>query len=249
MARHMTVGNDDFLRFVAQSSTASWPEPLWHALLNVFRPLGFAPISYHHIPPLGAPDTGRVRVVAEGYPETWLHRYIRKKRFLDDPIVLHALRAETPFLWSEISRLRDLTETEATLLADMASAGIGDGLAIPAFGPGGRNGYFGLGLETGAGMPDRDDLATIGAICERAHLLYCRMIRKQLPAPPQLTWREREILGWIARGKSNSVIAEIMDLSPHTVDAHIRRVFLKLGISDRVSAAVRGIEEGLIIGR
>ena len=54
------------------------------------------------------------------------------------------------------------------------------------------------------------------------------------------------MLGWVAGGKSNTVIADILGISAHTVDAHLRRICLKLGVSDRISAAVRGIGIGLI---
>jgi LuxR family quorum-sensing system transcriptional regulator CciR len=50
----------------------------------------------------------------------------------------------------------------------------------------------------------------------------------------------------VARGKSNALIGEILGISGATVDAHLRRIFLKLGVFDRISAAVRGIGIGLI---
>ena len=61
-----------------------------------------------------------------------------------------------------------------------------------------------------------------------------------------LSGREMEILDWVARGKSNSVIAEILNLSAGTVDTYLRRIYDKLDVSDRTSAAVRGVGMGLI---
>lgn len=52
-----------------------------------------------------------------------------------------------------------------------------------------------------------------------------------------LTRREGEVLGWIAAGKSNREIAEILELSPATVSKHLERVFVKLGVENRTSAA------------
>ena len=218
------------------------------ALLGYFETVPAARILYHHMPPIGAPDEGRIRVVGSGYPETWLHTYIRQKRFRCDPVALHAVSAELPFATADIRRLRDLSDDEAALQDEIDRLELSHGVAIPAFGPGGRNGYFGIGYAAGTPLPRQIDLAEQAWVCQHAHLYYCRMVRKQLPETPQLSRREQQILGWVARGKSNGVIAEIMDLSPHTVDAHIRRVFLKLGTSDRVSAAVRGIGEGIIQG-
>jgi len=83
-------------------------------------------------------------------------------------------------------------------------------------------------------------------VCQLAHLRYCVLLIPTLGPAPQLTERETEVLGWVARGKSNTSIAEILGISVHTVDAHLRRVYLKLGVFDRISAALRGIGIGLI---
>jgi DNA-binding NarL/FixJ family response regulator len=52
-----------------------------------------------------------------------------------------------------------------------------------------------------------------------------------------LTQREAEVLLWIARGKSNRDVAEILDLSPRTVNKHLEQIFSKLGVENRTSAA------------
>lgn len=59
-----------------------------------------------------------------------------------------------------------------------------------------------------------------------------------------LSPREREVLCWVSRGKSNSVIADILGISQHTVDTHIRRIFRKLGTTDRTTASIRAMETG-----
>ena len=61
-----------------------------------------------------------------------------------------------------------------------------------------------------------------------------------------LTRREVEILVWIARGKSNVDIAQILGISPHTVDTYCRRVMSKLDTSSRTTAAVRASQSGLL---
>ena len=53
-----------------------------------------------------------------------------------------------------------------------------------------------------------------------------------------LTPREAEVLLWLARGKPNRDIAEILDLSPRTVNKHLETIFAKLGVENRASAAV-----------
>jgi DNA-binding NarL/FixJ family response regulator len=57
-----------------------------------------------------------------------------------------------------------------------------------------------------------------------------------------LTLRESEVLLWIARGKSNKDIAEILDLSPRTVNKHLEQIFNKLGVENRTSAAALAVQ-------
>jgi len=54
------------------------------------------------------------------------------------------------------------------------------------------------------------------------------------------------VLTWVARGKTNTSIGDILGISGNTVDAHLRRIYLKLGVYDRVSAALRALGFGLI---
>ncbi len=53
-----------------------------------------------------------------------------------------------------------------------------------------------------------------------------------------LTAREAEVLAWVARGKANRDIADILALSPRTVNKHLEVIFRKLGVENRASAAV-----------
>ena len=53
-----------------------------------------------------------------------------------------------------------------------------------------------------------------------------------------LTTREADVLVWIARGKSNRDISEILNISARTVNKHLEQVFTKLGVENRAAAAV-----------
>lgn len=61
---------------------------------------------------------------------------------------------------------------------------------------------------------------------------------------PELTTREREILGLIAQGCPNQVIADRLFLSPKTVANHVSSIFAKLRVADRAGAIVRAREAG-----
>jgi DNA-binding NarL/FixJ family response regulator len=59
----------------------------------------------------------------------------------------------------------------------------------------------------------------------------------------QLTPREMEVLAWVAKGKTNRDIAEILGMSPRTVNKHLEHIFVKLGVETRSAAAA------LVIGK
>jgi len=52
-----------------------------------------------------------------------------------------------------------------------------------------------------------------------------------------LTVREADVLLWIARGKSNRDIGQILGMSPRTVNKHLEQVYVKLGVENRAAAA------------
>jgi DNA-binding CsgD family transcriptional regulator len=55
----------------------------------------------------------------------------------------------------------------------------------------------------------------------------------------KLTVRESDVLSWVARGKTNAEIAELLRLAPSTVRKHLENVYAKLGVSTRTAAVAR----------
>ena len=58
----------------------------------------------------------------------------------------------------------------------------------------------------------------------------------------QLTRREREVLFWIGKGKSNAEIALILDIAPATVGKHLERIYPKIGVENRTAACSVALE-------
>jgi DNA-binding NarL/FixJ family response regulator len=58
------------------------------------------------------------------------------------------------------------------------------------------------------------------------------------PATAELTEREREVLGLVAEGLPNKLIARRLEISEKTVKAHLTRVFNAIGVTDRTQAAL-----------
>jgi DNA-binding NarL/FixJ family response regulator len=118
-----------------------------------------------------------------------------------------------------------------------------------------------LALRAGARgyvLKDADEEELIGAIraVHRGEAIFSRGVAERVlayftaprPEPkvfPSLTEREREILGLIARGRSNPAIARELFLSPKTVANYVSAIFAKLQVADRAEAMIRAREAGL----
>jgi DNA-binding NarL/FixJ family response regulator len=65
------------------------------------------------------------------------------------------------------------------------------------------------------------------------------------PQLNRLTEREREIVAWVATGRSNDEIATELVVSPATVRTHVSRAMIKLGARDRAQLVVFAVQSGL----
>jgi DNA-binding CsgD family transcriptional regulator len=72
------------------------------------------------------------------------------------------------------------------------------------------------------------------------------LVLTETPDELGLTAREQQILAWVARGKTNPEIAEILWVAPSTVRKHLENVYAKLGVRTRTAAAARflGVLDG-----
>jgi DNA-binding CsgD family transcriptional regulator/CheY-like chemotaxis protein len=60
----------------------------------------------------------------------------------------------------------------------------------------------------------------------------------------QLTPREHDVLVWLSKGKTNRDIADILGISPRTVNKHLEHIFVKLGVETRSAAAALALNKG-----
>ncbi|CCH79314.1 Transcriptional regulatory protein liaR [Nostocoides japonicum T1-X7] len=70
--------------------------------------------------------------------------------------------------------------------------------------------------------------------------------RLRAPAPVDLTAREVEVVGLVARGLSNAEIGAELFIGEATVKTHLLRAFQKLGVTDRTAAVTEAYRRGLI---
>lgn len=228
-------------------SDAATPEDLRREAEKEMSAFGLASANYHYLPPLGGREGDRVRAYTNTHSRDALTNYLKKGMFRSNPFVMQSVRSARPFTRLDPDLIRD--PQARAIYDEMMLANPHGWIGIPVFGPGGRDGAFLLGCtEENAGLRavDETDIARLQSVCQTVHLRFCTLVETSLQPPPRLTPRELDVLAWVARGKSNSDIAGILDISRHGVDAHLRRIYTKLGVFDRLSATLRGIGSGIL---
>jgi DNA-binding NarL/FixJ family response regulator len=105
-------------------------------------------------------------------------------------------------------------------------------------------------LAAGIRVVAAGDALIAPAITKRLIAEFAQARPVQPPTPPpsfdDLTARELEVFGLIARGLSNAEIASELIVSETTVKTHVARLLMKLGLRDRVQAVVLAYESGLV---
>lgn len=218
---------------------------LWRNAVRFFQGRGIEMISYHSDEALN-PDVPRSGIIESGYPREWVSDYMEGRLSLIDPMPDLASRIGRPFFWSEVDVLAQLSAEERSYMQRRAESDLGDGLAFQVYGPSGRNAHVCLGFGAGKKHFSAEEIFELQCAAQIAHLRYCTLSAEKQRKSVELSPRELEVLRWIARGKSNSVIADILGISRHTVDTMTRRMFEKLEVHDRTTAAVRGLGSGLL---
>ena len=165
-----------------------------------------------------------------------------------------ALDASGRFLLSATKEGRVLWSTpQATsLLTAISISAPGDSFLLPDGVRRWLDGRRGEATEPDAidlsveGSPRRLRLSYVGQIGPDELLL--RIVEDEGVRPEQvlkvklnLTVREAEVLMWLARGKANRDIGEILGLSPRTVNKHLEQIYSKIGVENRAAATALAV--------
>lgn len=183
-------------------------------------------------------------VLAKRYPNEWFKIYLEQEYIEVDPVIPHLKRSTRPFEWRELSYDSEQMPRAAEVMQRRKDFGFLNALIIPIHSP--SNGTALVNMNrTKADLPAHHK----PAIHLMALYLYDRICLLRVPAPERdtlLTLREREVLAWIAQGKSAWEIGEILNISERTVEAHAQSAFRKLGAVNRTHAVAIALRDRII---
>lgn len=245
--RHQGLSNE-FEVFVEFTHAVRRREELFDQFVTLMQSFGYDQVNFSitHDPDLEGRNIGFGLIST--YPSDW-QVYYQERGFARLDPVLHAARGGSPaFRWRDLERRYTLSARQVRFLRAAEAAGLYHGAGFPLAGPM-QGGGVALACSTRQSAPLRNfDL--INAFCQQLSAAYKRLCVRQSVEKSSLgilSDREAEILAWIAKGHSDTVIASRLDLSVNTIDYHVRNIFRKLEVNNRVAAVVTALTSGLLI--
>lgn len=225
--------------FFRQFADIETSDELAGLLDDIVRALGFRYWALtHHVDIRGNPDQA---IRLHNYPGEWVEYYDANSLGISDPVHRASHVTSLGFAWSRIPEMIALTPRDREILAKGGNNGIGDGFTVPAHVPGESHGSCSFANPAGNSLPQEDlPLAQlVGSFAfEAARRLW--RVRPAKPAAP-LTDRQRECLIWVARGKTDWEIAQILGVAHETVVMHLKHARDRFGGGKRTSLVAQAL--------
>jgi len=231
--------------FIEKSIATDDPDLLFEYYLTALSEYGVDRVMY--LPVRNTPyNDVMMPGLSHSYPEDWLSYYVEEGYAPIDPTFEHGVAVRDAFIWDEITRYRDLSDRQILILNQGEESGLKDGVGVPLHGPMGE--CYGVGLASSKANPDiGKHLKELQILTTNFHICYSAVHDEKRNAHGvRLTPREMEVLKWCALGKSNWSIGEILKISEHGVDFHVRNILRKLNADTRLTAVVKAIHGGII---
>ena len=208
--------------------------------------LGVEHVMAGTVPPPGTPvRQHQNHVLMNTSPAEWGRRYLSRGYAFHDPTIQRLGTGSVPFAWTEMQEECSASSIAVRVMEEAAEFGLRDGVTIPLQTLDGEIAGFSISGERLAIDPlDRGMLHLI-ATYAFGHLLL--LGGNGHATPLRLAPREREALQWAAEGKTDWEIGEVMGISTHGVDFHLRSARTKLGTTNRTQAVAMALRRGLII--
>ena len=183
------------------------------------------------------------------------HRFINfDKNFVDeysinrleqhDLILKRGMNAWQPFQWSSIYKTTDLNNGQILLQELSADFGMRDGVIFPTQGFGDDISLFSLSTARDTYHCHMSIVvqSLILMLINKIHFsIKAKYVREHFQDDKKLSARELDVLYWLKEGKTQWEVSQILGISEHTVDTHLRRAKAKLNVSTKEQAIAKTI--------
>lgn len=210
--------------------------------------LGFDYFAMLHHVDFANPPPGTFQVGT--FPVGWLGVQRERRYLSDDPVIVACQYASAGFAWDELPKLLRLTDRQRTVMNAARREGLGDGFTVPNHVPGEPLGCVSFVIRPGRKLPS-GSIPAAQSIGNFAFEAGRRIARSgagmgHTPRLPPLSSRQIDCLVMIAKGKSDSVAAQLLGISPKTVNQHVEAAKRRFEVASRQQLIVRALYESQI---
>ncbi|WP_210482829.1 LuxR family transcriptional regulator [Microvirga antarctica] len=203
---------------------------------------GFSSFLISNLPP----QLQRIdpHILIDGWPPEWYERYNAKHYYGVDPVALRCFQTIAPFAWDELPPEMVKSRAARLVMDEAAEFGLAKGLSVPL------HGLFEFqAIVTMAGRhvevpPECRPL--INLVSAYAYSAAARAAVKR-PADdkrPTLTPRERDVISWVAEGKTTWEIGQILGIAESTAVGHLTQIRRKTGARSTAQALAEVLKRG-----
>ena len=243
MLRNASDVRSDAFDFIDNIQSLSTTGEIMEAMRTILGRVGIQFFCFYFLP---SPKQNFEDVLlADRLPAGWLELYVEKQFVHADPSVRYGKRMVRPYRWFKEAPYDPEQEPGAIEVVQRAmDFGMLDGFVFPVAAPTSRVGHVWMGGQA-------LDLAALDLRGLHLSSLYAfdRVLRLHLQIPngkPNLTPREREVLTWVALGKTAWEIGEILKISERTIHYHVANVLRKLNAANCAQAVMIGLRDQII---
>jgi LuxR family quorum-sensing system transcriptional regulator CciR len=225
--------------------TAADDNALRMLIEEVARELGFEYMAVVHLVSLIRRAPRLIRY--ENYPPGWDRRLIGRGHRIIDPILSIARRRSSTLRWPDDLNGVRLTAHQRAILTEANRLGIRQGITIPANVPGEPEGSISFASARTRTI-GKERLLIVDSI-GRLSFDAARRLAGFSPLSnlvPDISDRERECIYWIARGKTDQDIADILGIKLETVRTYVKKAFRRLGVITRAQLVYEAVRLNLI---
>jgi len=238
----------DILQYIENTNKATTSDEAFLNLQKALGTMGLDRVIYSLMTDHGSIGKKRGHGVLKNYPDYWM-KYYGDKNYEDiDPVRKYIMQVNGAFLWSELDLVKGhiLKKDEKLVMNEAREARLLDGIGFALHAP--RNEVLGMGFASSSGGVELHPnlLSLVTMLATQFHTVFIKLNKKEDTQYIILTAREKEILYWCYKGKSNWTIGEILGISENTVKFHMCNVFTKLSANNKVTAVLKAINLGLI---
>lgn len=240
----------DFLKYIEDTNNAKTSEDIFSHFERALYNLGFDLVLYSLMTDHATLGKNAGHGIMRNYSEDWM-KYYTEKGYVDvDPVRKQVMLTTHPFLWDRLNAADSYSDEQKAMMYEAQDAGLKCGIGLGIHCPNREIAGFGFASSDGTAEIDKNVVSLVKALASQFHTAYTDHERRYGQCtPPEritITGLERQLLYLMMMGKSNSVMSDILKINQHTIDYHVRNLFVRLGASTRTYAVVKAIRYGLI---